>query len=1694
MTEDTFVEPLMDSHRPSSGTSQDISHVLMSVFKGVYNKDIIAKGNLLSNLIKTNVGKNSYHDKYVKELHQARSEYEQCIKMADMMEDHICKGKAQAAAKESRNCERMKADLVDGCDYAMFPVKSTFCWCVDDDLLKRNNLISPGDYLPAEKPQIRAPAPVKSSFAKPTISFAIRTTRESQDRGPQKTLLEMNELDDSLTCESSSEPQQSKRIPKMTIPKPTWFGQPSAKNRTEGWEQLQKFKRRQSVLLDRRVCPPNAQQCRKSFSLPKVKVKNDQEKKNSDNQSSIDELHCVFQATPQVMFFTEYSIGSVYESTLELKNMTYSSRYLRVIPPTTPYFSIGLGRFPSDEGIVAPGMSSKYTLRFAPDSLGDFKDFMMVQTESQHLFVVPIEARRPPPVLTLPRVLDCGYCLVGGVKFLEFMCQNVGLSAGTFYIIPKDQWPAPNLRSLSTTYFSEKPPFAVGPCVFSLQPGEAIVVEVVFFPTTVEHCSQPFAIICDNCQVKYISLEGDSQLVGVELVSISGENEPLTAGEMHDLTAEHFVRFSECHPHIEQQKRLVIRNNVHLELAFHWQIMKPNLRSLLPGETHEPSHIQFHPDTNDVYHMSPPSGLLAPCQEHEFLLTFCPKELKDYHSVFHLVLRDIPLMPLEPNDNSILHPVHSGSKLNNVIIMDIEVKGSTELYRVLLEPYGVIIPGEIFISIATHRQFKMWNHSKTFILFQWERLNSSSHVIDVEPSAGRIEENECFDFEVIVTGGKPDKLKTNLVCNIQHRHEPVKLPIEVSFKGPTVKLSVPCVDFGLVRLGDEVQTTLSLTNTTPLEACWMFKEKINNKQDHQDTNAVEQEVVVEPGTGVLPPFASCSVTLHLNLDFCQKFETEMELIVENGTTSPFWIQAVVQSPQVCFLNCKLVFSDLYLGVPSTGTVTLFNQTLLPSHFSWKEHLQGKQASLCTATFDPSSGILGPNATMNINVNLTSHTDLKLTEVAAICDVQGMNSPLVLQIVGSQSKKLSVSYSLPGACHIGNSDSPSALIIDFGKDVILKTEVTKQFLMTNESAIPAAFTIKPEFFTCNVSMANSLLEKRLTYLKTPLFTEQVTKVEAKAHEDFVTGLLAHGNGAAFMVQPDSGQLGPFETKTVDVTAYCLMWGEYRDHLICKVGDLEPMHITMQMTVKGCPLYFQMIGPQPDDQCQGPTMHFGTHLSGGDTISQPLRINNPTMFDIQVDWEIYNIDENDHTLIELVMSCGDHFPLKDDDGNELLKGTFRVFNENDPTQWEKNQTPTLVGTSMSLQSGTNGKEKEYEEEEHLYPAKKNFISVHTRPYIGSLSDSPYSIIPQQIVIPAKSTGCIHVSFTPFNLSESQCESRCVGVACGFLNLNSEKAVCIPGKVRRDLALDLQPVKLDLLGTIKPAVLLVQMEEDSETLEFNASAGDLLRVESDNEVVVSEFSIVESFQLRNIKETPLHFKLETQPPFSVVRPHSGVWTSISSTNGLDQPLVLYPQNSMQVKVAFHCSLSLLDLLNHTEEDLSLAGSLIHTKTGRKKLRLQQNLLIHHSNNNLQKVPLCAYLELPILSLSTDCLTFGFCDVGDRQTRKISLSCRGSNTYWKSLIKSDEGDPQVFEVAPDSGVFQSRELVRTSSSQFLQISFTPSKQKEFTALLVIESPLVKTPLTLPLLGVGSFDEDYISTYFLSGKTADDEMVFGGL
>lgn len=66
----------------------------------------------------------------------------------------------------------------------------------------------------------------------------------------------------------------------------------------------------------------------------------------------------------------------------------------------------------------------------------------------------------------------------------------------------------------------------------------------------------------------------------------------------------------------------------HVELAFHWQIMKPNLQSLMPGESYSMDSIQYHPDRETAFSITPERGMLNPHTDHDFILSFSPHEVK----------------------------------------------------------------------------------------------------------------------------------------------------------------------------------------------------------------------------------------------------------------------------------------------------------------------------------------------------------------------------------------------------------------------------------------------------------------------------------------------------------------------------------------------------------------------------------------------------------------------------------------------------------------------------------------------------------------------------------------------------------------------------------------------------------------------------------------------------------------------------------------------------------------------------------------------------------------------------------------------------------------------------------------------------------------------------------------------------------
>ncbi|XP_069771028.1 deleted in lung and esophageal cancer protein 1 isoform X2 [Narcine bancroftii] len=1636
----TSSEPFMYRHRPTSERTQDISYLLASIFKDVYTGEVIGK-DLMKNLIKSQGGDNAYHEKFVQQLQQIHEEYDRRIREADTVEKHIIQARARAAAAEEKALNSAKEESKNSSNLLRLPsVKSSFLDCIDNELLTKHNLIVPADYI-TEKPVIRkASKPAEKSSVRCsglTISFRNRTSLSPVDDGnsdmsPPKDPQKRKEDISSVMKESSLQEEKSK--------KRIWRDELSVADRIQAREDMARFERCHNFLKNPRYLSP--QRGGKSLIIPKKKVeKIVGDRKIFVEESDPSEPIPVFLANPPIIFFTDYKVGQVYETNVELRNMTSSSRHLRIIPPSTTFFSVGLGKFPGEGGIVAPGMSCQYTVQFAPNSPAEYEDFIIAETQSPYPLVIPIEARKPPPILTLPGTLDCGYCLVGGVKFTEFLCRNEGYNAGCFCIMPKRMWPTTNFR-------------------------------VAFLPSASETFSQIVTMVCDNCQVKDFVLTGTGQQVALQFISISGGESTAALGECRDATAEHFVRFEATNPYVCSQKVITLHNATHVDLPFCWQILKPNLVCVIPGEPTECTNLDYDRDLKSAFHISPENGVIEPHQDHEFTLTYFPKELKEYHSVLYLVLRDIP----EPSN---ANECYTGSRkrslersikaacasVSNIVAMEIEVKGNTDPFQVLLKPYAILIPGENYMNTTLKRYFQMWNNSKSAIYFEWESLHDS-HILEVLPPCGTIEANYYYDLELLITGVKPEKMAFRLQCHIRHHEEPVILYVEAKFVGPQVYIDLPSLDFCLVKFGTRATRSLHIKNTCQLSASWHLQESLTCLKERGEEAS---QFTFEPSVGVLAPLSDYSLNVLFMPTKCQSLKTVLELNVENGNTSHIAVQAEVQEVRVCLLSCTIVFNEIYVGVPAREMTRLFNQTLIPAKCSWGE-VHKSRAHQCQVKITPASFTLGPNEEAAVSVELTVFNADELNSVPVSCTVEDMKEPLLLELI-AKPKGLNVIYSVPADDH-EESDFP---VLDFSEMMVHGT-VKRKLLMSNTTAIAGPFSLEVDYFSSCPPFPHpdSRLPDPPSHSKMPLLKRTVNLTEGPAksleqlQREFADALLNHKKGAAFVVQPATGTLEPFQQLVIEITAYANMWGAYSDHLICKIGDLEPTSIPIRLSVRGVPLYFKVLGPQKDNQKQGPIVRFGTHISGGDTVSRSLRIVNSGPYDIRLDWETFNLDPEDLQLVDLLISYGQEFPLKDESGTEVISTSAPTSESNRATNWDS--IPNSVeSNSLDLQPECDLEEEEPEEENDV-KLKSDLISVVLRIHEGIAADYPYYVTPRQMVVPAFGCVIINVSFTPLALSGETQRVECEGFAFGYLSLDDKVAAGVPGKVIRPQGHGTEPLRIDFSAIVKTALLTVEMDKADDQLMFSAAASDLIP-DGLNGKIQREAVKSRGLKLTNLTEAPLYFHFLLQRPFCVlnVDPQNILKSSNSDREDNTKFLVLHPQQHMHVIVAFCSSWELLNSLEKrcTNEE--------------PKLMFKQDLVIEYNNKTTQLIPLHAHFFLPCLEVSTEEVNFGPCLVGQTRSKEIFLLNRSrSKSYWTATLvpSRSEKDECVFEICPTCGILEAATLQLSTSRVALQINFTARDSKVYKTNITVQGILGERPLMFSVQGSGSIDERFETVY----------------
>ncbi|EDO45789.1 predicted protein [Nematostella vectensis] len=553
------VEPPMHIQRPSSARSQDVSHILASVFRELFTRDSVGEQRV-KHLATSRSGEETYHDKYVQQLRKIQQDRDQCHREADMLETHIMQAQAAAMAADERDIQKALVECEDYQKLGLPPGKSNLRHCLDTELLRKFGLIVPQDFTSED------PKPARPPQAADIPSYA-RCTTSSQQRFRKTPPLTDYVTTSSLAYPFAASKQTSLAHEQGLRESPPPQTAKTKQSKTSAWkdsmkpnqrkverDDLQRLESKAEYKQNLRFVPPEAAE------LIQKKTKHRSKTKTTSQDKSGFKAVEVFLVSPNPLVFTDYNVGEVYELSIELKNVTSSSRQVRVVPPTSKHFSIGLGRFPGENGVVAPGMSCVYPIRFAPDSLADYDDLIKIKSQVDPPLIVHLQARRPPPSLSLPPTLRCGHCLVGGYKAVRMYCTNSG-GDGRFCLIPKTQWPTASFKwTLEDPGSVNVNPFEIEPAMFQLRKGESTTIKITFSPYAATFFKQEIAMVCDNCQVKSFSVEGTGQMAGIQFMSISGGLSQYDVGEMKDVSSKFLVRFDHQNPQTNHSKILEIKN------------------------------------------------------------------------------------------------------------------------------------------------------------------------------------------------------------------------------------------------------------------------------------------------------------------------------------------------------------------------------------------------------------------------------------------------------------------------------------------------------------------------------------------------------------------------------------------------------------------------------------------------------------------------------------------------------------------------------------------------------------------------------------------------------------------------------------------------------------------------------------------------------------------------------------------------------------------------------------------------------------------------------------------------------------------------------------------------------------------------------------------------------------------------------
>lgn len=602
-------------------------------------------------------------------------------------------------------------------------------------------------------------------------------------------------------------------------------------------------------------------------------------------RSDKDDAHSFTVDPKPPITFTEYDIGGIYEQKVFVRNRTALSRRLRVLPPATLFFSVSEVIFPDSSGLVAPGMHVEVRLRFAPDSRADYRDALTVQYEapsgteggsSSRTLLIPLEARREPPELTIPLVLRAKNTLLGDISRAEIACANSG-GAGTFWLMTEQEWtrfeakvafrgtdaqsPGESSEMLAAVAAATEPnatawnfqvneslragPFRLSPTRMALAKGGATTLLLDYAPASVGEHRERIVMVCDNCLVRVFQLVGRGCQVDLAVTAINDtriDRSIATMGSCDRVFFEPGVFVGS----VDEQK-VSIANETPIDVKYSWKIV--------PLSNEKSSrNLPIDPP----FQVLPIHGVFEASSSTIFTVQFSPTSpLSSIQYTAVLNIEDVPGCSLPgPKQRGLLSaalqhtqqfPVMSAIAYKPwheraVEGLHIELSGSSKLGEFAIEPlvWDFAKAGGMLQKDAVHTaQVRIKNLSPAPIQFKldpnaWRRecrLPPSATAplnLSIHPSEGLLEPGSELTATIEFTPHCSGPFSISIPCVTpinDHTFETFGQSILLvgEVERSKVEIVSPEVDFGLVLAGGSSETTIAIRNPSPIAVAeWKF--------------------------------------------------------------------------------------------------------------------------------------------------------------------------------------------------------------------------------------------------------------------------------------------------------------------------------------------------------------------------------------------------------------------------------------------------------------------------------------------------------------------------------------------------------------------------------------------------------------------------------------------------------------------------------------------------------------------------------------------------------------------------------------------------------------------------------------------------------------------------------------------------------